>query len=196
MSAKDTTLSPSDPTSGPGPRVAIVLGIALLVGISVWLATGCNRDDTSSVAMPGASAENARLVAVSDVDSIPGEIGHEVFWAGERPDSEVEVSDDPSGNVHLRYLDSSDQVGTLDQTFLNIGTYPFSGAFDITRDLTNRAGVVKVPVEGGVGFYDKKSPFSVIMAFANEPDLQIEVYHPEKNAALDVVRSGDIVPVP
>lgn len=195
MSANDTTLTPSDPTSGPGKRVAIILGVAVLVGISVWLATGCNRDDTGS-AMTVVSSSDAKLVAVGDLPTIPEDVGHEVFWAGERPDTEIEVSDDPAGNVHLRYLNDSDELGTADQTFLNIGTYPFSGAFETTRNLTQRPGVINVPVEGGVGFYDRKSPYSVIMSFEDEPDLQVEVYHPEKNAALEVVRSGDIVPVP
>ncbi|MGB0121332.1 MAG: hypothetical protein WBP55_10305 [Solirubrobacterales bacterium] len=195
MSANETTLTPGDPTSGRGTRVAIVVGIAALVGISVWLATGCNRDDTGP-AMVVVSSSDAKLVSDGDVAGIPDEVGHEVFWAGDRPDTDVEMSDDPAGNVHLRYLNSSDELGTASQTFLNIGTYPFAGAFQTTRNLTNREGVVRVEVPGGVGFYDQESPYSVILSFADEPDLQVEVYHPEKNAALDVVRSGDIVPVP
>jgi len=35
----------------------------------------------------------------------------------------------------------------------------------------------------------------VIIAWPEQPDLQVEVYDPVKNRALDIVRSGDIVPV-
>ena len=195
MSSNDTTLTPSDPASGPGLRVAIVIGIAVLAGISVWLVTGCNRDDTDA-AMPGVSAAYARIVPVSEIDSIPEDIGHDVFWAGERPDTEVELSDDPSGNVHLRYLTDGTEAGSAEQTFLDIGTYPFAGAYETTKDLASQKSLARVPVGDGIGFYDKKRPYSVIISFPDHPDLQIEVYHPEKNAALDVVRSGDIVPVP
>jgi hypothetical protein len=55
--------------------------------------------------------------------------------------------------------------------------------------------VVKVTEHNGVGFYDPSNPYSVIIAWPNQPDLQVEVYDPVKNRALEVVRSGDIVPV-
>lgn len=173
----------------------VVVGIALLAGISVWFLTGCNRDG-KDVAMPGGSLADARIVPADDVSSIPDDVDHEVFWAGERPDSELELSDDPSGNVHLRYLTDGSEAGTAAQTFLDVGTYPFKNAYQATRLLAKQEGLNKVAVDGGVGFYDKKRPYSVILAFSGQPDLQIEVYHPEKNGALDVVRSGDIVPVP
>lgn len=173
----------------------IVVGIALVAGISVWFMTGCNRDG-KDVAMTSGSPSDARIVPTDEIASVAEEAGHTVFWAGERPDTEIEFTDDPSKNVHLRYLTDGKEAGTAEQTFLDIGTYPFSNAYETTRELSQQASVNKVPVEGGVGFYGKKNPYSVIMAFSDEPDLQIEVYHPEKDGALDVVRSGDIVPVP
>ena len=195
MSGNDSTLAPSDPKPGLDSKVLIVVGIALLAGISVWFLTGCNRDG-KDVAMPGGTLSDARIVPVDELSGLSEETGHEVFWAGERPDTEIEVSDDPSQNVHLRYLTGGSAAGTAEQTFLDIGTYPFSNAFQTTKELSKQSSLNEVPVDGGVGFYDKKNPFSVIMAFSDQPDLQIEVYHPEKNGALDVVRSGDIVPVP
>jgi len=174
----------------------IVVGIALVAGISVWFLTGCNRDGGKDLAMPGATSNDARIVPVDEISSVPEEVGHAVYWAGERPDTEVELSDDPSRNVHLRYLTDGSEAGTAAQTFLDIGTYPFNNAYQTTRDLSKQSSLTTVPIDGGVGFYDKENPFSVILAFSDEPDLQIEVYHPEKNGALDVVRSGDIVPVP
>jgi hypothetical protein len=173
----------------------IVVGVALIVGISVWFLSGCNRDD-GDVTITSGNLSDARIVPADELPSVAEEVGHEVFWAGEREDTEVEFSDDPSGNVHLRYLTEGNEAGTTAQTFLDIGTYPFNNAFETTRELSRQAALKKVPVEGGVGFYDKKQPYSVIMAFSDQPDLQIEVYHPEKNAALEVVREGDIVPVP
>ncbi|HTU14837.1 MAG TPA: hypothetical protein VMF31_06550 [Solirubrobacterales bacterium] len=173
----------------------VVVGIALLAGITVWFLTGCNRDG-KDVAMPGGALSDARIVSSEEIASIPDDVEHEVFWAGERPDTELELSDDPSGNVHLRYLTGGSEAGTAAQTYLDIGTYPFKGAYQTTRQLAQQDSLNKVSVDGGVGFYDRKRPYSVILAFSDQPDLQIEVYHPEKNGALDVVRSGDIVPVP
>ncbi|MBK8294347.1 MAG: hypothetical protein IPK93_06100 [Solirubrobacterales bacterium] len=141
------------------------------------------------------AANGAQIVSADDLEGIPDEVGHSVYWAGEQPNTEIEFSDDESGNVHLRYLTGGAEAGTADQ-FLNVGSYPFEGAFAATKALANQSPRIPVPIDGGVGFYDPKNPFSIIMAFPDEPNLQIEVYHPEKNAALDVVRSGDIVPLP
>jgi len=193
VTGTDSTLAPSDPNLGPGPKALIVIGVALLAGIAVWFLTGCNRDAGGEVMI--GPTNGARIVSADDLDGIPDEVGHSVYWAGERPDAEIEFSDDESGNVHLRYLTGGAEAGTADQ-FLNVGSYPFDGAFKATKALASQLPRKPVPVEGGVGFYDPKNPFSVIMAFPDEPNLQIEVYHPEKNAALDVVRSGDIVPLP
>jgi hypothetical protein len=196
VTGTDSTLAPSDPNLGPGPRVLIVVGVALLAGIAVWFLTGCNRDENNSEVMAGA-ANGARIVSTDDLGGLPDEVGHNVFWAGEKDDTDLEFSDDESGNVHLRYLTDGAEAGTPQQTFLDIGTYPFQGAYETTKNLATQQKLTPVDVgEDGIGFFDPKNPYSVILAFPDEPDLQIEVYHPEKNAALDVVRSGDIVPVP
>ena len=195
MTGTDSTLSPSDPNLGPGPRVLIVVGVALFAGILIWFLTGCNRDEGSDV-MVG-TANGAHIVSADELDDFPDEVGHNVFWAGERDDTELELSDDETGNVHVRYLTDGAEAGTTEQTYLDIGTYPFEGAYDTTKNLSGQAKLTPVDVgEDGIGFYDPKNPYSVILAFPDEPNLQIEVYHPDKNAALDVVRSGDIVPVP
>ena len=195
MTGTDSTLAPSDPNLGPGPRVLIVVGVALITGIAVWFLTGCNRDEGSDV-MVGA-ANGAHIVPAEDVDSIRGDVGHNVFWAGEKDDTEIELSDDEAGNVHVRYLTGGAEAGAAEQSFLDIGTYPFEDAYQTTKNLAGQSGLTTVEVgEDGIGFYDPKNPYSVILAFPDEPDLQVEVYHPEKDAALDVVGSGDIVPLP
>jgi hypothetical protein len=174
----------------------IVVGIALFAGITVWFLTGCNRDGADGPIGAG-SGEGARIVPVAEMNAVPDEMGHAVFWAGDQPDSEIELSNDPSGNVHVRYLTDGAEAGASEQTFLDIGTYPFEDAYETTKNLAGQAKLTKVEVgEDGIGFYDPKNPYSVILAFPDEPDLQIEVYHPEKNAALGIVNSGDIVPLP
>lgn len=196
MTGTDSTPATSDSNLGPGPRVLIIVGIALFAGIAVWFLTGCNRDGTTGPIGAG-SGEGARIVPVADLGGVPDEMEHAVFWAGEQPDSEIEVSDDPTGNVHVRYLTDGAEAGTAEQTFLDVGTYPFTGAYETTKNLAAQAKLTPVDVvDDGIGFYDPKNPYSVILAFPDEPDLQIEVYHPEKNAALGIVRSGDIVPLP
>lgn len=181
----------------PGQRAVVIAFIAIISGVAAWWVTGCNRDDTSSVtAIPTAMASgDARIVGEGDLGGLEAEVGHVVFWAGPISDSEIEFSADENGNVHLRYLTDGAAAGDPNQSFLNIGSYPFAGAYEATRRLSQRPDLVEVTEHGGVGFYDPANPYSVIIAWREHPDLQVEVYDPEKNRALEVVRSGDIVPV-
>jgi len=195
VNGNDSKPTPGDLRVGPGSRVLTVIGIALFAGLTVWFVTGCNRDDTGA-GTPEMFGGDSRIVPTDEVASIPDEIGHTVFWAGERPDTEVEMSDDPAGNVHLRYLTGGAEAGAESQTYLDIGTYPFEGAFQTTRALASQENLARVQFGDAVGFFDRQRPYSVILAFPDQPDLQVEVYHPEKNGALGIVRSGDIVPVP
>ena len=182
----------------PAQRGAVIALAALFVGAAVWGLTACNRDgDPSSPNAVNASmmSGDARIVAESELSSLPAEVDHEVFWAGAQGGTELEFSSDEAGNVHVRYLTGGAEAGDPSQAFLNIGSYPFAGAYQATRKLAAGQGVVKVNEHGGVGFYDPANPYSVIIAWPDHPDLQVEVYHPVKNQALEVVRSGDIVPV-
>lgn len=179
---------------GPGTRTVIVAGLAVAVGLVVWVATGSTRDG-SGEAEAGLTG-SARLVTEGELAALPDEVGHAVYWAGGQADSRLEVSSDGSGNVHLRYLTGDAEPGSLEQTFLDVGTYPFTGAYTATRALAATKGVKAVRVGDGIGFMDPARPYSVILAWPSQPDLQVEVYHPEKRRALEIVRGGDIVPVP
>jgi hypothetical protein len=176
---------------------------AILVGVAVWGLTACNRDgDPTSSPSVASDATNtaidsgaAQIVSESDLAGLSAQVGHQVYWAGPQSDAEIEFSSDDTGNVHLRYLTDGAEAGDPDQSYLNIGSYPFAGAYEATRKLSNGPGLVKVTEHGGIGFFDPDNPYSVIIAWPNQPNLQVEVYDPEKNRALEIVRSGDIVPV-
>ena len=198
VSGVPSTVKPEAPKMGPGQRAAVLAFVAIITGVAAWWVTGCNRDSEPAAptsANTAMASGDARIVAEDELAALPDEVDHEVFWAGAQADSKIEFSSDDTGNVHLRYLTGDAGAGDASQAFLNIGSYPFAGAYEATRKLANRKGLVKVTEHGGVGFYDPANPYSVIIAWPEHPDLQVEVYDPEKNRALEVVRSGDIVPV-
>jgi len=174
---------------------------AILVGVAVWGITACNRDgdptsnSASANSLASMDSGDAEIVSEGDLGDLTDRVGHQVFWAGPEAGTQIEFSHDEAGNVHIRYLTDGAEAGDPNQTYLNIGSYPFSGAYEATRKLANGAGLVKVTEHGGVGFFDPNNPYSVIIAWPGDPDLQVEVYDPVKNRALEIVRSGDIVPV-
>lgn len=195
VSGVPTTIKPDAPKMSSSQRAAVLAFAAVIVGVAVWGLTACNRDGDPSSSASTPISGDARIVSESDLAGLPEEVGHQVFWAGPQSDSEMEFSHDESGNVHLRYLTGGTEAGDPNQGFLNIGTYPFTGAYEATKKLANGPGLVKINEGSGVGFFDPANPYSVIIAWPDQPDLQIEVYDPQPNRALEFVRSGDIVPV-
>jgi hypothetical protein len=165
-----------------------------MAGAMAWFITSGNRDGSNPIM--GTATGAPKLVPADEVADVPDEIGHTVFWAGERPGTSVEVSHDAIGNTHVRYLTGDAEAGTPDQTYLDIGTYPFEGARAATMNLATEQGLTMVRAGDGVGFYDPKRPTSVFLVFKGQPDYQVEVYHPVGSGALEVARSGDIVPMP
>jgi hypothetical protein len=172
----------------------MIVGVAVLAGVVAWFATSANRDGANPIL--GTASGDAKMVESGEIEKMTDEIGHTVFWAGERPDTKIELSNDEIGNTHVRYLTGDAESGDPEQTYLDIGTYPFDGARKATAKLAGQHGLRRVPVEGGAGFYDPKRPTSVFLVFPGRPDYQVEVYHPDGDGALGVALSGDIVPMP
>ena len=186
---------PEAPRFGPGARALIVAAIVLVVG-AVYLAVSSGGDDASDRSMPPGPYANAERVEVSKVAGLPEEVGHGVYWAGEKTGEPVGVSTDDSGNVHLRYLPEGVEPDSPDPAYLDVGSYPFPGALDATAALAKEKGNIPVKVPGAVAFYPESRPTSVIIAFRKDPDVQVEVFHPDPEKALAFAKSGAIVPVP
>lgn len=172
-------------------RLAAVAGVAVLLGAGIWALAGSNPGGS-----PATAAGGSRLVRGNEVAALGLMAGHPVFWAGARKGAQLEYSDDGTGNVQVRYLETAGQLGTAAGSFLSIGTYPFNGAYRATRVLARSSDLREIPILRGTGFIDPSRPYSVILAWAAHPDLQVEVYDPVRYRALRIVRAGDIVPVP
>jgi hypothetical protein len=172
----------------------MIVGVAVLAGVAAWFVTSANRDGGNPIL--GTASGDPTVVESGEMEEVTDEIGHSVFWAGERPGTKIEVRHDESDNTHVRYLTGDAEPGDPAQTYLDIGTYPFEGAREATAELAGQQGLRRVTVGDGVGFFDPKRPTSVFLTFPDRPDYQVEVYHPDGDGALEVARSGDIVPMP
>lgn len=174
----------------PGRRTAVIAVVAVVLGVGMWviLSAGDSGGDQAPAAGP-------TVVQPADLMAFGVLIGHPVFWAGARQGTRLEFRDDGTGNVHVRYLTGNARPGVEDRKYLNVSTYPFNGAFEATRALAGTQGFREVRVAGGIGFLDPDRPNSVVIAWPDYPDVQVDVYDPVRFRALDVVRSGAITPV-
>jgi hypothetical protein len=132
---------------------------------------------------------------VSELTELEASSGHPIYWAGPRPGTEIELTSEPAGDVYLRYLPPGTEAGDPDPGFLTVGTYPIAAAVAALRRTAEQAGspLERAP-DGGVVLVNPSSRGSVYLAYPGT-DIQIEVYDPDPEKALELIRSGAVGPV-
>jgi len=176
-----------------GVRVGAVIAVALAAAFLVWLLV-IRSDDESSTGPVKAGAGPA-LGSEADLATLAGKLHHPVFWAGDQPDTRLEITDTKDGRVYARYLTGDAEVGDPRPGFLTVGTYPFKDAFGALEKAAKESGATVQHGDNGALIVTNKSrPTSVYIAYPDQ-DLQIEVYDPSPERALSIATSGDVTPV-
>jgi hypothetical protein len=172
-------------------RSYIALALVALAAILLvaWLVSG--DDDDSSSDDSGA----ARIVSAEELeDAVAGE-SEPVYWAGEEEGTELELSRPEEGRTYVRYLTDGADAGDPRGEFLTVGTYVQPDAVEALRRQAKEAdGVLGTAPGEAVVYFNRNQPASVYLAYPGV-DVQIEVFDPNFTRALQLVNSGQIVPV-
>jgi hypothetical protein len=135
------------------------------------------------------------FVEVADLAALEASLAHPLYWAGERQGDKLEITQEASGNLYLRYLPPGTGAGDPSAGFLTIGTYPVPDAVGALRRTAAKSGATLQQAVGGAAVLaNPSSQGSVYLAYPGS-DLQIEVYDPAPGRALELIRSGAIRPV-
>src|SRR5215212_7361318 len=78
-------------------RIAVVIGVAVVVAVVVWLLASGDNDEPAKRAVPK-TASKQQLVALSS------KLGHPVYWAGPESATTYELTQTSGGSVYVRYL--------------------------------------------------------------------------------------------
>jgi hypothetical protein len=172
-------------------RIGIGVSVVLVL-VAIFLATqgGDGDSDAQAVGTP------PHLIGgVPELEALEDSLGHDVYWAGEPRPDKLELSQEADGSVYLRYLPPGTEAGDSRPQFLTIGTYPVAGAVAALQRTATKAGVeLGQAAGGGVVLANPSSTGSAYLAYPGS-DLQIEVYDPVPGRALELIRSGAILPV-
>lgn len=170
-------------------RLYGALGAAAILVIALILLLSSGDEDSSSD--PAAP----RLLSVEDLrDEVSG---HEppVYWAGEQEGTELELSEPEETQTYVRYLTGDAEAGDERADFLTVGTYAQGNPVAALRLQGKEPGGVIAKAPGGATVYfNRNQPRSVYLAYPGV-EAQIEVYDPSFTRALQLVKSGQIVPV-
>ena len=168
----------------------VAVSIALLAIAAVLAVTGGGEDDAGAVEQVA-----PRIVATEDLSDAEEAAGHEVYWAGPRAGTRLELSVESDGSVFLRYLTPGADAGDPEAEYLTVGTYSVPDAQAALRQAARDSGGTLGRAEGGgLTLESQSSQQSVYLAYPDS-DLQIEVYDPSPGRALALVRAGAITPV-
>jgi len=171
--------------------VAAIVALAVLVGFVAWLIfKGDDNKVNAPARAPAVGASYAQLQALQ------GQVGHEIYWAGKKTGYTYELTQTNQGNIFVRYLPASVQVGDPRPNFLTVGTYPKRDAYTTLKKLSAKPDSVNRQLAGGgIAVYSKQRPESVYAAYPGK-GFQVEVYDPAPARALHVVVSGQVRPLP
>jgi hypothetical protein len=175
----------------------LVLVIFLLTAIAVWIANGSGGDDEET----NTEAPAPRIVTPDELSEAATESDAPIYWAGERPGAELELSEPGEGaegglsRAYVRYLTGDAEAADPRPVYLAIGTYALPNAFAALQANARRtAAKLRRAPRGFRAWQDPASPTSVYLAKPGA-EYQIEVYEPDSKRALAVALSGEIEPV-
>jgi hypothetical protein len=174
----------------PGVRIGAVIAVAIAVAVGVWLLFLRDDDESSAPAELG----QPFIGSVDDIGGLADSAGHTVYWAGEQPDTELELTEYQDGRVYVRYLTGGVAAGDPNPSYLTVGSYPFADAYGALEALGRREGYVRSDLDDGtIVVHNSDAPQSVYLAKEGE-DVQVEVFSPDPAQALEIAESGSVVP--
>lgn len=176
-----------------GFRIFVAALLAAILAFLVWLLVIRSDDGASTATVrPGAGPVGA---TEADLVTLSQELRQPIYWAGTMPGTRLEVTETDNSYAYIRYLTQDSPVGDPSPDFLTVGTYPSLNAFGNLRSYAehSRAKTVRIQKQG-LAVTVPGSPTSVYFAYPHE-DVQVEVYDPEPQRALELVKSGVVRPV-
>jgi len=164
-----------------------VVAVALVAAAISWAVT---REDD-----PPAEAEaQSRVVDEVQLVEASAELGQPIYWSGPIAGTAPELEEVGEGGVRVRYA-PEDEAGEAPAEVLTIGSYPLPDPAQALERFAARPGTVaRRAQDGSQVFYDEDAPNSVYFA---DPSggVQVEVYSPSAEEALQLALSGDVEPV-
>ncbi|HEX8689992.1 MAG TPA: hypothetical protein VF729_07100 [Solirubrobacterales bacterium] len=167
-------------------------GLAMLValGLIVWVLVD---DDGGDEGVPAPASAGA-IVDVDGLREAASAGPAPIYWAGPPAGAELELSQPAPDRTYVRYLTGDAKVDDP-RPFLTVGSYRLPDPVGALRKQGSQPGGVlaKAP-GGGVVYFSRERPESVYLAYPNE-EVEIEVFAPSFEQALQLVTAGKIVPV-
>ncbi len=166
--------------------VALVTVTALAVILTVML-TG-ETGTRSFESKPG----RAVTVSADELHEFARSSNGPVYWAGELPGRNLELTRTSRNEIFVRYLTGDAAAGDSRPAFATVSTYPYERAYEATAKSGRGKGMVsRNAPDGGIAVWSKSRPTSVYVAYPGS-DRLVEVFDPSPRRVRDLVFSGQV----
>lgn len=172
--------------------LGVAIGVLVATALIFWLILDDGGSDDSSE--PAGATTAAEVVSVEDLLETAEGREAPIYWAGLPKDAELELSEPEESRVYVRYLTGDAEAGDP-RPFLTVGSYEIEdAAMSLRRQGKRSGGVIASAPGGGVVYFSRNDPQSVYLAYPGD-DVQVEVFAPSFQQALQLVTSGEITPI-
>jgi len=166
----------------------LVLSLALLAAVAVLLL----RDDSVEV-----TTGEPVVLSVSELSAFAEDVGHPVYWLGEREGAKYELTETANRRVYIRYLNGDAEAGDERADFITVATYPAqNGVAELraAKKANDNAKLARTD-DDAVLLVDPSSPDNAHLAYPGA-DLQVEVFSPFPGQALRLASRGKVETLP
>ena len=180
--------------SSARPSAVVATAVfVVLIGWFTYAQVSSTPDQSSSavVELKEVAPMGPKIVSPNEVRSAVNTVGHAIYWAGEKPGQELELTITKDSSVYIRYLPAGSKAGSK-TSLLSVFTYADKLGFEKLQAVSQKPGVISVQDTGGAFVVKsaQKSP-NAYFAYKGYP-IQIEVITPTPGKAWDLIQSSQI----
>ena len=167
-----------------------MIAVAAVAGFLIWVLV--IREDEE----PAPATGNQPVTLSEDeLVQVAEDVGHPVYWIGPQEGAELEVTQLNDGRVYVRYLGQGAEAGDPRPQFFTVGSYPLDDPYQALKDVSEQVGaIVERTPDDELVVTNENTPNSVYIA-SKDSEVQVEVYDPDPDRALEIATSGAVQPV-
>jgi hypothetical protein len=174
-------------------KTALLMVAAFLLGSVLTYTVTANSNLTVEVSASTFADSSSGKISLTEKELISAvkRLGVDVYWAGPVEGAKYTLSAPAEGQVYVRYLPNGEGLTDTKANYVVIATYTTLDAFTSTQAAGNQTnGVTFINSQGAAVFYSKDAPTNVYVAYPNI-DIQVEVFSPIAETALDIASKQD-----
>lgn len=162
------------------------------VGFTSWTMATSRAESAAATQTANLEVEVGAPTIVTSQQMADFSFSHyPMYWLGEQPDTQLELTLTSNGSVFVRYLPQDVDAGD-DGEFLTVATYRAMNGYEGLMAADAEIAAVEQAQSGAVVVVFNDRPLSTYFSFENAA-FQVEVFSPDEGRAKQLTDDGVVV---